>query len=85
MVSIGEIPSVVMALVVGGMILGAGALALGKFKDSLTSGETAAMAVSNTTLGIGNTAAQLPTVGTLIGVALIITVVIGAFAFGRQR
>ena len=85
MVSISELPMVVMALVLGGLILGAGTLALSAFSNSLTTGSVEKMAVLNVTAGIGNTASQLPTVGTIIGVALIISVVIGAFAFRKAE
>jgi len=82
MVALNEVPGVVMTLVLIGLILGAGALALSKFSDTLTAGSAAKYAVDNATAGIGNLSTQLPTVGTIIGVAIIIVVVLAAFAWG---
>ena len=79
-----DAPGVVMLLVMIGLILGAGLLALDAFDDTLTAGSDAAVAVGNTSEGIANLSEQLPTVGTIIGVALIIVVVVAAFAFGGR-
>jgi hypothetical protein len=80
---ISDAPSVVMMLVMIGLILGAGVLALSQFSTSLGAGN-AQNAVNNATSGVLNLSQQLPTVGTIIGVSLIIVVVLGAFAFGRS-
>jgi len=85
MVSLNEVPNVVMLLVISGMVLGAGALALSQFSGTLTAASTEKLAVANATLGLGNLAAQLPTVGTIIGVAIILVVVLAAFSYGRGK
>jgi len=83
MVALSQVPAVVFALVIAGMLLGAGALALSQFSTGQT-GATAS-AIGNATNGLSNLAAQLPTVGTIIGVAIIIFVVVSAFGGGLGR
>ena len=73
------------ALVFIGIMLGAGAIALTSFSTGLTG--TAANTVANASIGIGNLSAQLPTVGTIAGVGLIILVLfvaIGGYVMGRK-
>jgi len=72
-----------MMLVVCAMMFGAGLLALDKFDDGLTG--TAASATANVTVSIGNFAGMFPTIGTILGVAVLIVAVLGAFmwAFGK--
>jgi len=84
MVGLNNVPSVVMSFVLIGLFLGAGALALSKFSDSLAAG-AAKNAVGNATLGIGAIAEQLPTIGVIVAVSVIIAVVLGAFAFGGKN
>lgn len=85
MVALSQVPAVIFALVIAGMLLGAGALALSQFSTSLTAGSSERMAVGNTSLGLNNLAQQLPVVGTIIGVAIIIFVVVSAFGGGLGR
>lgn len=84
MVNLNQIPGMVMILVMAGLIFGAGLLALTEFDASLTAGSEADQAVDNMTRSIGNFAKQMPTVGTILGVAVIIMVVVGAFMFGGR-
>jgi len=84
MVNLQEIPNYVMILVVSGLIFGAGLLALNSFGSSLAAG-AAKDAVNNVTLGISNFAVMMPVIGTILGVAAIILVVLGAFMWGMNR
>jgi len=85
MVALNEVPNVVMLLVISGMVLGAGILALSQFSATLGVNTTEKATVGNATLGLGNLAGQLPTVGTIIGVAIILVVVLAAFSYGRGQ
>jgi hypothetical protein len=71
----------VYGLVVIGFLVGAGLLALGTFRDSMTALSAEANATGNVIGAIGNFATQLGTVGTMIGIALLIAVVFGALAY----
>ena len=79
-----QAPQVVMMLVLIGLMLGAGALSLSKFQGSLTAGTIEYQAVGNATKGLGDLSTQLPTIGVIIGVAILISVVLGAFYFGKK-
>lgn len=83
--SLREAPQLVMMIVVSIIILGAGSLALSGFQGSLTSGSTAYNATSEGTQALGNLSSQFPVIGTIAGVAILISIVIGAFMFGRNR
>ena len=80
---------VILALVV--LVAGAVAIALDSFQDSLTTPSNTSTLGENQThqivddglSSLGNTASQLPTIGTIIGVAVLIGIVIGAFRFAR--
>lgn len=82
MVALNQVPGVVMTLVLIGLIIGAGALALSQFSSTLTAGSAAKFAVDNATDSLTQLSKQLPTVGVIIGVAIIIVVVLAAFAWG---
>jgi hypothetical protein len=84
-VSLGNAPQIVLLLVLTVMITAAAALAVQSFRDSTTSNGWAYNISDDGLSGLGNLASQVPTVGTIIGVALIITVVVGAFAFFMTR
>lgn len=74
------------ALVFIGIMLGAGAIALGAFATGQTG--NALGAINNASAGIVNLSAQMPTVGTIAGVGLIILVLfvaIGAYVMGRPQ
>ena len=79
-ITFGNAPRIILLFVLIGMVLGAGVIALASF-ESTTTDEDASTALNNTILGSVNLSAQLPTVGTILGVGLILVVVIGVFAF----
>lgn len=83
-IGFGNAPSVVLALVLIGLVVAAGVISLAAFKS------TSSNAVANTTIdssitGMSNLSAQLPTVGQMVGIALILTVILGVFAFGMAK
>ena len=74
------------ALVFIGILLGAGAIALSSFANGQTG--TTLNTINNATVGLANLSAQLPTVGTIAGVGLIILVLfiaIGGYVMGKQE
>lgn len=81
---IATVPSFVMTLVFVGMILGAGLLALSAFQTSMTANTAEYNATGNAITSGLNLSAQLGTVGTIAGVAILISVVVGALYFGRK-
>jgi hypothetical protein len=73
------------ALVFIGILLGAGAIALSSFATGQTG--NALNAINNASSGLVNLSVQLPTVGTIAGVGLIILVLfvaIGGYVFGKK-
>jgi hypothetical protein len=88
---LGEIQGYVMLLVLTGLILGAGVLALESMRGGYLVGpiggsntSNAFNAINNATGAITNLSQQIPVVGTLIGVSVIIVVVLMAFSFGGR-
>lgn len=79
MPGINDSPAWILSLVIAGMIAGAGLIALVAFQDSTTAGDLAYEGIGNATDGISNLTEQLPTVGTIMGVGLILGVVVSAF------
>jgi hypothetical protein len=83
-ITFGNAPRIVLLFVLIGMVLGAGVISLTSFRNSVTDVD-AETALNNTIEGSTNLSLQLPTVGTMLGVGLILTVVIGVFAFFAQK
>ena len=92
--------SLVAALIFVGILLGAGAIALGSFQSNYeasldsnhslwTYGQSAVVGtVGNASSGVVNISTQMPTIGTIGGVALIIGMLfaaVGVYVFGRQE
>jgi hypothetical protein len=75
----------VYGLVVIGFLVGAGLLALGTFQGAMTPLSAEANATGDVIGAIGNFSTQLGTVGTMIGIALLIAVVFGALAYVAIR
>ena len=74
------------AIVFIGILLGAGAIALASFATGQTG--NALYTINNASAGLVNLSTQLPTVGTIAGVGLIILVLftaIGAYVFGQNK
>lgn len=74
----------VMALVFIGVLAAAGAIALDEFNNDLTADSYADNVTDEGLEGIANATSFLSTVGTLLGVAALIAVVVGAFYVMRR-
>jgi len=83
--NISDAPQLILALVLMGMLAGAGALSLSKFQASTTAGTAEYLAIGNATKGIGDFATQMPTIGIIAGVAILISLVVGAFYLGNKN
>ena len=73
---------IVIAIMMFGFVAGALLMSLGSFKDSMTANSAEANATGNIIDFAGNFAAKLPTVGTILGVLLLVVVIIGVLAGG---
>jgi len=80
-----QAPIAVWMFVLIGILAAVGVLVNTEFKATLTTG-TQTDVIDNATLGIANITKQLPTVGTVIGVLIIVSAVVGlvgVFAYFR--
>jgi hypothetical protein len=82
-VTFGSAPSQVISLVLMGLVAAAGIIGLVAFRNS-SSDAVANTSITNVVTGIGNFTAQLPTVGIMLGIGLILLVILGVFGFGRK-
>jgi hypothetical protein len=71
----------VIGLVLVSLIAASAAIALDAFKSDTTANSYAANVSDNGLRGIANTTGYFDTAGTIAGVALLLTIVIGAFYF----
>ena len=92
-VSFSNAPNIVIGLVFLGIIAGAGVIALASMKlgvpkdftPDVSNVSTANTTLINTISSISNFTAQLGTVGTMLGVGLLVAIVLAIFAFGATR
>ena len=82
--SLGDVPSIFLSLVFIVTIGVAVYLVLAGLSSSTTN-QAATSAVQNFTLSMNNVIAYAPTWGTIIGVAVLIGIVVTAFAYSRQN
>jgi len=82
MVSFTEIPQYIWAFALIGILGGVAVLVNTEFQNTLVN-ETHKDILRNATAGISNITRQLPTVGTIIGVSLIVAVVVTLFMYFR--
>lgn len=82
MVTFGNISGIVMSLVMAGLFIGAGVLALTAFKSG-SSSASANTTVDNVVTGLTNVSTQFGTVGTMVGIGLILLIIVGVFVFAR--
>ena len=83
--TLGSVPMIALAIGVGVIVLSYIAKILGEFNDSdFTVNSTEEAVLQNGTKGLLKLGKQLPTVGLVVGVALIIGVIGSAFYFGRD-
>ena len=74
----------IMALVFIGIIGAIGAIVLDDFNDDLVADSYADNVTDQGLEGISNATSYLSTIGTVLGVAAIISIVVGAFYFFRK-
>jgi hypothetical protein len=87
-IGLGSLPTIAITLVVVAAVFLAGFLAIDGLKESTTAGSYAANSTAAIEEGMYNVTNFLPTVGTLIGVGLLLGVILLAFMGfqqGRQR
>ena len=85
MVRIQDMPGIVWGLVLVGVFLGVGAIVLSEFGTTQTAGSNARMAIDNASSGLLNISKQLPTVGTIFGVLLIVGAVVMLFFYFKGK
>ena len=74
------IPYIALVLAISGIVLGAAAITLEKFKATTT--DTAALlAIGNATEGISTVAEQQPTVAIISVMVIIISIIAGVFVY----
>lgn len=83
-IGLGDVPALMLSLVFIVTIGVAIYLVLAGLNSSTTNGD-AQRAVGNFTVTMNNIVAFAPTWGTVLGVAVLIGIVIAAFAFGRKQ
>ena len=83
--TLGSLPNVILTLVFVGAIALGGFLAFDGMTATVTAGSYADNATSAIEQGLDNTFDQMPTIGTLIGVGILLTVVVLGFGAARQR
>lgn len=76
------IPYIALVLAVSGIVLGASAIVLGKFKATTTD-NSAINALDNASAGVRTVAEQLPTVAIIGVMAIVIGVIAGVFVYMR--
>jgi TRAP-type C4-dicarboxylate transport system permease small subunit len=84
MVDMNDLINFVVLVALAALIAGSGALALDAFNDDLTADSEADNVTDNGLAGLLNVTDQLPTIGTIVGVAVLIGIVIAAFRFARN-
>lgn len=74
-----DLASVAIIFVIAGIALGIGAEVLHEVESDVTAATTAQYAIANATLGIGELASWMGTIGLVIAAALIITIIFQSF------
>ena len=84
MVSFSEAPSAVLSLGLMAIISAAVTIALIAFRNGSTDA-TANTSITSGVTGISNFTGQLGTVGTMLGISLVLVVILSVFGFGRGK
>jgi len=77
------IPYIFLVICIAGIVGGAAAITLAKFKGT-TSDVDALLAIGNATAGVTTIAEQLPTVAIIAVMVIIISVIAGVFVYMRM-
>lgn len=83
-------PSLALTFVLIGLFIAAGVIAINAMKNgqgyyTMGSNLTVNNTIDGAISGLSNLSAQMPTVGQMVGIALILSVILGVFAFGVMR
>ena len=76
------IPYLALVLCIAGIVAGASAITLAKFRDTTTT-DSALRAIDNATEGINTLAEQFPTVAIIGVMVVIISIIAGVFVYMR--
>ena len=82
---IGDLPNLVMILVVAIIFLGVGLLVLDKFHGQLTVGSEAEKATNASIVGIGDFSDWIPTIVVVVAAAIILGLIVTAFVIRAKR
>lgn len=80
-VTFGNASTLILTLVVVALVTAAGAVGLNSFQTSQTTNGYAYNITGQGLASLHNFSLQMPTIGTMVGVGLILAVVIGVFAY----
>jgi hypothetical protein len=87
-VGFGSAQSALLALVLIAFIIGAGVIGMAAMKsNSPTNADNTSdvnVSLDNSITGLVNFSAQIPTVGIMLGIGLILLVILGVFGFGKR-
>lgn len=84
-IGIGDLPNMVMILVVAVIFLGVGLLVLDKFHDQLTVGGEAEKAVNSSITGVADFSDWIPTIVVVVAAAIILGLIVTAFVIRARR
>ena len=90
MVSMSELPTLAITFVLVAALFVAGFLVVAGLNESITDSNastttTGEAIVGNVSEGMSNVVSYAPVWGTIIGVAVLLSIVIGGFAFSRNK
>lgn len=83
--SIGDLPNLALGLGIAAIVIGVVMLILSNVGDNFTANSAEANATADAVSGLSEVSSQFPTIGVIIGAVVIISLVIGGFAFARRR
>jgi hypothetical protein len=84
-ITLGNLPTIALSFILAAAFFVAGFLILDGLSADLTAGSYAANSTAAIEVGMYNITSYIPTVGTLVGVGLLLAVIVGAFVLGRNR
>lgn len=73
---IGDIPIIVRVMIVAGIFLAVGAIVLSNIDNTTVAGTAEDNAVKNASLGLLNIATNMPLIGTIVGLVIVLGVVL---------
>ena len=83
--AVSMIPGVVIALVIAGVVMAAGLKAMGSFKGTLDANSAERNATDNTINGVVEISKQMPTIGIIAAMVIILMLIGGLAAYFTLR